>query len=970
MASGDVNAGRDIYTGIVNTGVITDQRTINLIIADLDQAVLLLAQTGCALHRDETGQITLAAGEQTLALPVAMLQAFSLAARSTALPHAARHRAYAFWLATRQPARPEQLRHARDHYVPLSGWLSAEEEIIAHRFSEVRVVGDGPQRQLQREPLPDVTEAVRRHPAFVLLGPPGSGKSTVLHRLALDTARQFLAAKEDDPWRLPLWLDLADYRDHDPLQFVRERWAGLVADDLVELVRRGRILLLLDGLNEMSRLDDPARRAERIEGWVRFLNTYFSDEADPHASRVVIASRDGSDYNQRLGLPQVEIERLDDDQTARFIEAYRPGQVEALRAAITQVGLSEQAQRPYHLYVLTQLYDPTAGGLPASPGQLFARYAERLLRLMYPPTASLELTAGLAALAELGYALQQRGESTRLPVEQVKSLLPGQVAVPGQPQPVPTSPEDLFHRAVRAGLLLRFDEPPAPSCKFSHQLLQEQFAAQHLLARWQAGVDVSSAWRVARTPAEMPPPQVGEWDPLPPPPPTGWEQSTILAAGIINPPDRFVGAVLAVNPALAGRCLSEGRAEVSPDTRAAVQQALLVDLGDPALHRRARIEAGRVLAAMGDPRLQPVRLNQVTLILPDLVKVPGGTATLGSRRWPFDRQAFNDERPRHQVQVATFYLGRWPVTNAEYRCFIEAGGYDEERYWPPAGWQWRQGKAETSGPVEDWLGFRRTVLENPTLIDQYLKEGRWMPETADTWRYLIRLSEDEARQVLAQAFPLQSHTQPAYWDDPAYNQANQPVVGVTWYEAVAYCAWLTEQVGAGGQGSGVGDWPAKSGSEGVSGGLGEAWAEIRAKLVTGQSSLVIRLPSEAEWEWAAGGPSHRRYPWGGEFDPDKANTLEGRVLGTTPVGAYPAGAAESGALDLAGNVYEWTGSLYRPYPYLKEDSREVVEAEGKRVVRGGSWNFSQRYARVSSRSNQLPDLFLYNGSFRVVVAPV
>jgi len=169
------------------------------------------------------------------------------------------------------------------------------------------------------------------------------------------------------------------------------------------------------------------------------------------------------------------------------------------------------------------------------------------------------------------------------------------------------------------------------------------------------------------------------------------------------------------------------------------------------------------------------------------------------------------------------------------------------------------------------------------------------------------------------------------------------VVGVTWYEAMAYCAWLTERI-----------------RESASRRIGE-WESGR---------VVVRLPAEAEWEWAAGGPRHTVYPWNGRFDPDRANTLEGRVLGTSPVGAYPHGAAACGALDMAGNVWEWTLSLYRDYPYRPDDGREDPLAEGRRVLRGGSWHDLQRYARVSYRLIDPPGYFSTYIGFRVVCSPV
>ena len=145
-------------------------------------------------------------------------------------------------------------------------------------------------------------------------------------------------------------------------------------------------------------------------------------------------------------------------------------------------------------------------------------------------------------------------------------------------------------------------------------------------------------------------------------------------------------------------------------------------------------------------------------------------------------------------------------------------------------------------PVEDLLELYRYYRQNPGGIAQSLEEGRMTPETANTWRALIGLSEEEARQRLLQAYPAKPHDSPYYWNDPAFHAPNQPVVGVTWYEAMAYCAWLYAQLAASPQPFAV---------------AGMAWDTLLAS-----GTWEVRLPTEAEWEWAAGGIDHRGYPWG------------------------------------------------------------------------------------------------------------
>jgi formylglycine-generating enzyme required for sulfatase activity len=108
----------------------------------------------------------------------------------------------------------------------------------------------------------------------------------------------------------------------------------------------------------------------------------------------------------------------------------------------------------------------------------------------------------------------------------------------------------------------------------------------------------------------------------------------------------------------------------------------------------------------------------------------------------------------------------------------------------------------------------------------------------------------------------------------------------------------------------------------------------------------------------------RRYPWGDQFDKNKCNTDESGIKGTTQVRKYsPVGDSPYGLADMAGNVWEWTSSLYSPYPYNANDGREDLEAKGgRRVLRGGSFHFNVRSARCSYRSNGgVPDRDWHDG---------
>ena len=115
-----------------------------------------------------------------------------------------------------------------------------------------------------------------------------------------------------------------------------------------------------------------------------------------------------------------------------------------------------------------------------------------------------------------------------------------------------------------------------------------------------------------------------------------------------------------------------------------------------------------------------------------------------------------------------------------------------------------------------------------------------------------------------------------------------------------------------------------------------------------------RLPSEPEWERAARGDDRRLYPWGDAPATARHANFGAQIGATTPVGAYPQGRSPWGCCDMAGNVWEWTRSLARPYPYHSGDGREDAADPGPRVVRGGSYNHAPRDIRCGARDRLFP----------------
>jgi formylglycine-generating enzyme required for sulfatase activity len=124
-----------------------------------------------------------------------------------------------------------------------------------------------------------------------------------------------------------------------------------------------------------------------------------------------------------------------------------------------------------------------------------------------------------------------------------------------------------------------------------------------------------------------------------------------------------------------------------------------------------------------------------------------------------------------------------------------------------------------------------------------------------------------------------------------------------------------------------------------------------------------RLPTEAEWEWAAKGPAAMLYPWGNQAANATLANYGLTIGDTRRVGMYPP--SPSGLNDTAGNVWEWTSSLYVPYPYMPDDGQENPTTAGKRVLRGGSWRDGPENLRTVNRdAGTEPDFPLDNVGFR------
>jgi formylglycine-generating enzyme required for sulfatase activity len=502
------------------------------------------------------------------------------------------------------------------------------------------------------------------------------------------------------------------------------------------------------------------------------------------------------------------------------------------------------ARNPYLLTVMIDVFEKDSQ-LSQNRAVLMRRLTQILLgwaKAKCPPDKWLNTDVQYEALSVMAFEMQARsGFGTKVKTEQVKAVMPHQVQLdpnwPSQPAP----PHQVLSLAASANII----EMPVDrsTVRFYHQLLQEYFAAHQMLK--QDTANLAELWRWPWFETEMPlwaRPE-NNYEPLPPPPPTGWEETTILAVGSAPENDnQLVQALLKINPVVAGRCLLQGQTRFDSATHHAVIDHLLSAIANPKVALRVRIAAGHVLGYLGDP------------CLGEMVVIPAGEFLMG------------EGREQHEVFLPDYQLGKYPVTNGEYEQFIQAGGYQDKSFWTEAGWQ------------------------------------------------EIGQKQDE----------------PRFWQDARFNKPNQPAIGLSWYECVAYCRWLSAE--------------------------------------TGQ---LYRLPTEAEWEKGARGVDGRMYPWGNEFEASRLNARAGeqQVRTTTPVGIYPTGVSPFGLFDCAGNAWEWCATHWKKFfPYdahQDEWQADYLEGQNLRVLRSGSWNYKPEFARCGCRFKFQPYGWTDRGGFRV-----
>ena len=775
------------------------------------------------------------------------------------------------------------------------------------------------QRDLDRELSPQevIQEAFRRYRMLLIIGDPGSGKTTLLKYYAmccLTRDRHKELGFQRAP--LPIYFPLREiqFKGKTPLSFPENlaRWAdrhtlSISNDRFSDWLRSPDVLVLLDGLDEVGDLS----RRRKVCKWIADVTAGLSD------ARFIVTSRwTGYRRSDRVEIGcehlRADIRDFSSEQQSEFLRKWfvAAGLKELRRKGVEDTALEqtcrEQGSRQAQA-IVRHLADPKNKALqelaavPMLLQIIAAIWKERGFR---PRTRADLYDAVVKYLLE--YRDSYRDLDPLLPAaEALRVLCPACLRMQEEHQG--EIDRDAFHEYIRPAIATVSSDVQAKEfCEnirdragliadygktayvFRHKSFREYLAGLELAKRCTR--DNDHLGQVVQYVAQ-------DW----------WEEPLRFFMGDVDDQlfDQFMSAFF--------------RSDVSRDLDQNTQNLLQTLIEDA---RQRRIDA--LVRCLNDGRLHDNKKRYIvdclkTIGTPEALEAveqfvataPAGAAVMAATEVTAQARAvgairtgapgletlFRDlpESFRNPVElnaeyihipagslvysvtkkaeaVPDLYFAKHPVTNNRYRRFIS------------------------------YLAGREATLAEMLPVESFSNALLKMAAKEDRFKTYLGSDHRQWAEKLTSR----------YEREKRFKGDDQPVVGVSWFDAGAYCLWLTM--------------------------LG------RADCPEGEPAVAYRLPKEVEWEWAASGGT-RTYPWpadkGGPSD--KLANYERSVGATTPVGRYPEGATPQGLMDMAGNVWEWMENWQERHPGVA------------RSLRGGSWGVVEFILRCSARSNVNPD---------------
>lgn len=756
----------------------------------------------------------------------------------------------------------------------------------------------------------------REYDGLVLLGYPGAGKTTLTKYFLLcfagNKAEQQLGMPQ--PF-LPILLSLRDIDPELPLTAntlasLQKYHLDLSEEFFLHYLQEGRAILLLDGLDEVP----TEKKRAQVSQWIH----HQAHLAFPKCP-VIVTSR-FSGYRGEAVLPgyylRLEIQDYGMPEVQQFLENWLIGvethvhedndywrqqaksRAENLFQRIEAApALRELAVNPLMLQIIA-LVHRDRGTLPERRVELYKECTDVLLE-RWDKAKGLEVLLSASQARQLlqPIALWMHSVENRREVSKAELLEFMQPHLGRIKREV--DPEELLQNWLdRSGIF----KGEGDIYFFHHLSFQEYLTAEEIRNTRQADTLVKQfdqAW---------------------------WREPTLLAMGLTNPPifADFMRVLLraqwrdGARVDFLLRCVDETLVKDEAPFVHALKKLKRFEPRYYALLALERIGTDTAEAAVAqaqhdkDERLagearsiyRRMAIDQIQIEMPEvrLVKTvfKGKSYDLPARIFnPVELNAeyilikngkYKYSVSKKEIEVAPLYFAKYPVTNKLYNRFVSyltsAGSVE------PAG----KGGEETfaSLPFER---FAQSLLAKAQETKDFAK---YLGNDPKKWAETLKSKMEEKR----------------------FLGEDQPVVRVTWFDAVTYCHWLAEL------------------------------HKNDPQSALHNPQFTYRLPTEQEWEWAASG-GKRKYPWGDE-EPDETRANYGGNVGqTTPVGAYPAGATPEGLMDMAGNVWEWMENWYD-------------KDEDWRALRGGSWGNAAGDLPCAARSNVNPALHWVYLGFRVV----
>ncbi len=770
----------------------------------------------------------------------------------------------------------------RDMYVPLKARVEVPEgETWARdlRLAGRKLASDEAEAVGRRlsEPVP-LIELLKKHDGLIVLGDPGAGKTTFLKFVALHQALNSAVALGMAP-RLPILLPLAAYArtiagsDMSIGRFIEDYYGNRdIADGAGRLMKsaleNGQALVLLDGLDEVR---DGIRRRQVMDRAMEFFTVQRR-----HGNKFIMTSRIVGYKELRPaafdGLAECTLVDFDDEEIAAFagkwtsaIERAASGRTrfaaqeaerekrELLEAVNRNPGVRRLAANPLLLTVLA-LMKRQGVTLPERRVELYQKYVETLIKHW-------NLARGL-----------DRGGARDMDVVATQRILAPLALWMHETSPgVGRVPETEARTALAAIFAERGEgDPQDAAVRFVEDIRMHtgllvlrgprEFGFIHLtFQEYLAAVAIAQKGQQEIGPIlDYFADRMGD---------DNWHEVFLLTVAYIG--------IIQQREAASGELLARLVQEVPGPPGQAVVWAgnAVVDAGPQGVTSKAAQRVKKALfRTMIDQDRVPANLRAgagrvagqlgddrpgvgVKGGLPDIdwIGIPAGPFIMGSDK-AVDNEAYDYELPQFECRLidVSYRIARYPVTVAQFGLFTKAGGYGERHYWNDAGWKWREEKK----------------IDGPRIIGGL------------------------------------------------FETLNHPQVGVSWYEAMAFCNWLAEKLG-----------------------------------------FAVTLPTEAQWERAARHTDGRIFPWGDELDPQRCNMGDTGIGATSAVGIFPLGRAKCGVMDMAGNVFEWCLSRsHKNYQGYEAEAKVLDEVEGDaaRVLRGGCFFDDRRFVRCAFRNIYSP----------------